>query len=95
VVFEEGVTEISDEAFGDPYGLDSALEQITFPESLRKIGKSAFAKTKVRSVTIPAGVEFIDQYAFENCESLETVMISKSTKYGSTVFPAAAKITKY
>ena len=84
------MTEICDRAFNW-----SALEQIVFPDSLRKIGREAFTRTKVKNVTIPAGVEFIDQYAFSECDALEAVSISKKTKYGSTVFPATAKITKY
>jgi hypothetical protein len=84
------VTEICENAFSN-----SALEQITFPDSLLRIGKEAFAETKLKNVTIPAGVEFIDQYAFRSCESLERVMVSKNTKYGSTVFPNSAKVVKY
>ena len=73
VVVEEGITYISECAFG-PFDPDftlyreppiySKLTKLTLPSSVKSIGSYAFYKTELTSVTLPEGLEFIDDAAF-------------------------------
>ena len=73
VVVEDGITYISECAFGpfDPEftlhrepPLYSKLTKLTLPSSVKSIGSYAFYKTALKSVTLPEGLEFIDDAAF-------------------------------
>ena len=57
------VTTIEDEAFS---GWQS-LQNITFPETITHIGRSAFNNSGVTKLTFPEGLERIDDNAFCNC----------------------------
>ena len=50
-----------------------ALRAVLFPESLEKIGAWAFAKSGLRSVTIPANVRLIGERAFWGCADLASL----------------------
>ena len=53
------------------------LESVTFPDSLERIGRSAFSLAQsLKSVTIPGSVEEIYEMAFNSCEALESLTIS-------------------
>ena len=55
---------------------DSGLETIELPNSLLSIGKGAFKNCKgLRTITIPASVNNIDDKAFDGCINLESVVI--------------------
>ena len=63
-------TNIADEAFKGYYNLTT----LALPTNLEYIGYMAVAEcVKLQSVTIPASVTEIDDRAFENCRSLETI----------------------
>ena len=61
------VTGIEERAF---YGCKK-LKHVRLPETLRNIRKEAFAKTKVKKVTIPAGVQLIADNAFKKRTKFE------------------------
>ena len=67
VVFEEGRTEISDQAFMNC----SALKGIVFPNSMQKIGERAFfGCTGITELTIPSNLTEIGLNAFDGCTSV-------------------------
>ena len=77
VVIPEGVIEIERRAF---FGC-GALEKVTFPESLKRIGWMAFADcTNLKEVIIPNGVEVIESIAFKGCTGIAYAHISESVK---------------
>lgn len=77
-----GVTEIGEEAF---YAC-TELESIIIPDSVTKIGASAFSDSGLKAVTLPDSIVEIDDEAF--CfTNLVNVTIPKSVTYlGSGVF---------
>ncbi len=55
--------------------------ELNLPESLEKIGQSAFSDcTSLRKITIPSGVEVIMNQTFQNCYGLTTVVFSEGLK---------------
>ncbi len=69
-VIPEGVTDIHDLAFNQC----KSLSGVSFPNSLRYIGKFAFSvDTGITSITIPAGVTSIDDAAFSLCDNLTRI----------------------
>ncbi len=56
----------------------TALEHVTLPSSLTKIGEYAFASSGLKSIEIPEGVTEIGTLAFSNCKNLKMVYIPKS-----------------
>ncbi|MBO5303933.1 MAG: leucine-rich repeat protein [Lachnospiraceae bacterium] len=65
------VTEIGEGAFVRCY----SLEQITLPEQLKKIDAYAFQDTRIKEITLPAGLNFIGESAFSCCVELRTIQI--------------------
>ena len=72
VTIEEGVTSVGDNAF---YNM-LQIEKIDLPNSLKKIGKQAFAKTAITEVVIPLHVEEICAAAFLDCNYLRSIYFS-------------------
>ena len=91
VVIGEGVTSVSPHAFDTSSLFDSieafaALEDVSFPSTLKSIGKYAFYKCpSLKTVTFPAALETIDEYAFFYCTGLESVTFEGPT---SIIWPA-------
>lgn len=79
VVVEEGITSIGDNAF---YNI-ILIEEVELPNSLRKIGKQAFAKTLISEVDIPSNVEEICEAAFADCNYLKIIYFGTDTKNDS------------
>lgn len=77
VEIEEGVEIIGDRAF---YRC-SALKQIDIPNSVKRIGWSAFSESGLQEIVIPENVEVIENEAFRFCEDLERVQIQGELKY--------------
>ena len=77
----DGVTEVSGFAGSD-------ISSVEIPDSVRKIGESAFEFCKnLKEVTIPKGVEEIKAFAFYGCEQLEKVNLpDKLKKVGDFAF---------
>ena len=64
------VAEIGDKAF-----YNSAIESITIPTGVTKIGRSAFNKSnQLSSVTLPASLKEIGDWAFDDCNNLKEVI---------------------
>ena len=72
----QGCVSIGDRAF------DSlrSLQKITFPSSLKNIGRLAFAKTSIASIELPEGFEYIGEKAFFHCSSLVEVVLPNTLK---------------
>ena len=70
IVLPVGLEIIGDEAFEGYY------ESINLPDSLKKIGASAFYSCRFSSVEIPKGVEFIGEKCFSSCSELIDVKIN-------------------
>lgn len=72
-----GITEIGEGAFQD----GNLLTTITFPETVKKIGKRAFAGCKwLREVRQAGGVECIEAHAFSGCGALRCVELSENLR---------------
>ena len=71
VTFESGskMTQIGESAFDGA----NTLSKIILPDSLKKIGKSAFEDTALTEIKIPKNVDTIDESAFEDVNSLEKI----------------------
>lgn len=55
------------------------LQSIELPDSITKIGTSAFSGTNIQEIVLPAKVVSIGNSGFQNCESLETIKILNDT----------------
>ncbi|SDB48342.1 Cohesin domain-containing protein [Ruminococcaceae bacterium FB2012] len=73
IKLSSSLEEIGNAAF---YGIP--IESIELPASLKKL--NGFANTKLKSVTIPDGVEEIGAYAFDSTPLEGTVVIPRSVK---------------
>ena len=70
----EGTTIIGDEAF-----LNSNLQKVILPKSLKKIGDYAFmSNLKLQEIIIHENVISIGKEAFSNCASLERIIFHKN-----------------
>ena len=56
----------------------SKLEEVYLPESVTKIGQSAFEGSLIQKITTP-GVEVLGEAAFKNCEKLKSITLNKLT----------------
>lgn len=70
------VTEISNLAFYDC----PSLRNVTLPDTLIKIGRSAFSYSGVTHITIPDSVTSIGDYAFTSCYKLESATLGDGIK---------------
>jgi len=65
------VESIADSAFFNM----SNVQTVTFPNTLRHIGVSAFWGTSIGSLTLPDSIETVDKDCFQNCDHLKNVVI--------------------
>ena len=87
VIVEEGITYISECAFGpfdpnftryqDP-PIYSKLTKLTLPSTVKSIGKFAFYKTALKSVILPEGLEEIGDAAFSHTSLSGSLNLPKS-----------------
>lgn len=64
-----------------------ALEQITFPEGVTKIGEAAFAYTNLSELTVPDTVASIEKEALYHCQALTAVSLPAGLEeIGADVF---------
>lgn len=56
------------------------IEEIVIPKNITKIGRSAFAYSKLKKVTIPENVTAIGISAFERCGNLAEIIMSNSVR---------------
>lgn len=67
-----GVTDVSGYAL---FYKCSKLEHIELPNSIVKLQRGMFYNSKIKTITIPENVETIGSQVFENCNSLEEIVI--------------------
>lgn len=83
VTVASGVTSVGELAF---YSLPN-LSQVTLSDSVKTIGKAAFAGSGVSEITLPREMDFIGQEAFCGCRKLRSVrMPDKLKAWGDGVF---------
>ena len=59
---------------------DSSIETIEFPETLTYIEEGAFAGTLISSISIPASVISIGDFAFDYCYNLASITVDENNK---------------
>ncbi len=69
----DGVLFTADQTLLVQYPAGKLTDTYTIPASVTVIGGGAFAGSRFTSMTIPATVKTIDQYAFMNCDKLAQV----------------------
>ncbi len=72
VEIPNSITDIGDKAF---YGCHY-LTKIELPDTIRSIGKCAFAYTELTEITIPKSVVSISERAFEGCIHLKRISVA-------------------
>lgn len=71
-----------------------SLTDINNANGLKRIGQGAFKNTGLKSISIPPEVTFIDWYAFEECENLESITIpAKVSDIRNDILGGCAKLT--
>ena len=96
IEFKEGVTEIGDSAFNFDTP-DRHIEKITFPSTLRKIGRAAFVNLgAVTTLTLPEGVEELGACAFVGFPALagDFTIPDTVTSMGKYVFASCGNLDK-
>ena len=90
VTFEDGRTELPNTLLED-----SGIRQFTVPQTVTKIGYSAFAGcTQLTAITLPAGLRELGSGAFEGCTALTGVALPDSlTALGSGAFRNCSALT--
>lgn len=90
VTFEDGRTELPDTLLEG-----SGVRQLTVPQTVTKIGYSAFAGcTQLTAITLPAGLRELGNEAFEGCTALTGVALPDSlTALGYGVFRNCSALT--
>ena len=85
----EGCIHIADKAFDSM----RSLQHVDLPQTLRTIGKLAFAKTSISSIDFPQGLESIGEKAFFYCANLSEVVLPESLQilYGEAFSSSGVK----
>lgn len=76
VSLNEGLEYIDSGAFEN-----TAIDDITIPQSVKSIGSWTFANTKIESFNVNANIEYIDDSAFDGCTSLKNITVDSNNKY--------------
>jgi len=76
ITFPKGLTFIPSEFFLNC----KSLKSIDIPDTVRRIGQSAFRGSGLTSIVIPEGVEVIPMYAFSLCKDLKSVTLPESIR---------------
>ena len=89
IILPDGIQVIPDNAFYNLY----KLVRVHMPESVYKIGRSAFAGTSLESIDLPAGVEEIGLSAFDYCKFTSITIPAATTFIGSDALYFCSKLT--
>jgi len=54
------------------------LTSVTIPENIDEIGIEAFSGSGITSIVLPEKVKYIGEYAFEDCQQLETIKLPQN-----------------
>lgn len=60
------------------------LEVITFPSTLKSIGRNAFTNSKMEEIILPEGLETVERGAFAYCENVTKIVLPSTLKYIGT-----------
>ncbi|MBQ3432286.1 MAG: leucine-rich repeat protein, partial [Clostridia bacterium] len=72
---------------GFAFAYATYLERVEFPSEIKSIGKGAFMDSGLTEITLPKGIEIIDNQAFSFCRSLNKVVILENIdKWGASIF---------
>lgn len=66
IVFDRNITEIWDGAFS----AQTTITHMMIPNTVERIGHSAFRRCKIESFEMPENIKIIDDWAFRQCSSL-------------------------
>ena len=93
VVMEDGITDIGEYAFAEC----TELTEITFPQTLKNIGKNAFYKSKLSAnITLPQKVTTIGSYAFSGATELSEISVPDSIQtIGTRAFDSNVSVSIY
>ena len=101
VTVNDGVTAIGQGAFQNC----TSLENITLPSALTLLGKTSGAMTvtdkaevfkgciALKSVELPAGIQWLGGNLFRDCENLTTVKFNSVVSFGKGVFAGCPNVT--
>jgi hypothetical protein len=87
-VYELDLSELTvpDNEIPDYFIFDTRVSRVLFPEGIKKIGKSAFAATSVKILTLPSTLEYIGDYAYSGCTQLQAASFPENVQCGVGVF---------
>ncbi|MBQ3507418.1 MAG: leucine-rich repeat domain-containing protein [Clostridia bacterium] len=99
----EGVTTLTEISFGEGirlqaipayFAVNSALSEITLPDSVTSIGSMAFAHTALPEFHLPDGVARIEAFAFTGCTRLTAVHNTDGLTFiGQEAFAECSSLT--
>ena len=87
VVFPSSITEIPNELFKN----NKSIKSLSITSSIVKIGKAAFQDSALEEIEI-SRVQYIEEDAFRQCESLKTVTIDNVHSIGKGAFLNCKKL---
>lgn len=78
-----------------PYMLiGSSVTTLRLPQSVRTIGESAFAASRLVRMELPTTVTAVGDNAFSNCQKLTSVTVSGPVKFGRGVFKDCSSLQR-
>lgn len=90
-----GEGDMNDYSAGEAPWRADMVYSVEIADGIRSIGRNAFAKTKIASVILPAGLEAIGDGAFKDCRSLAAITIPYGvTAIGKSAFEGCVVIPK-
>ena len=70
------------------------LSEITLPESVTRIEGGAFRGTAIKTITIPSKVRELSNQVFQNCNSLESIILSEGLVFISSDWIGSARLAE-
>lgn len=92
VQLNEGLEEIGQQAFG----VQSNLENVNFPSTLKSLGVNSFYWTNIKEVSLPDSVTYLGSGAFSLCWKLKYVKLSAGlTEIPEALFRSSTSIDTF